>query len=313
MTTATDDPSTRPLRALAALALRNGTDAARRIAVREPVLTAVAVLAATVAIVCVGGLAVIGTHVPPEGKMTEAVTFCFGVAVFTLTMAWLLPLTEYSLAARRRWRYGYCLFAVYGVLVESVQAFRGRDPRFSEVGGAVDSLTGSVFGVTALVLTVLFVVLGMRFFRRDVLAHRPIVRAGIRFGVVSVNLSFAVGVLMSVTQGSTIGDGGDLLIAHALSIHGIQAIPAVAVAASSSNPAASRSPIVRAAGAGWLITCVATLCHALVARPPLELSLLNVVAVAGLVVWAASAATASQRWRRARREIEHPDVAAGAH
>jgi hypothetical protein len=74
--------------------------------------------------------------------MAEAVTFC---AVVTLTMAWLLPLADYSRAARCRWRCGYCLFAVYGVLLESAQAFRGRDPRFSEVGGAVDSVTGSVF------------------------------------------------------------------------------------------------------------------------------------------------------------------------
>jgi hypothetical protein len=80
----------------------------------------------------------------------------------------------------------------------------------------------------------------MRFFRRDVLAHRPIVRAGIRFGVVSVNLSFAVGVLMSVTKGSTIGDDGDVLIAHALSIHGIQTIPAVAVLTSSAWGAKDR-------------------------------------------------------------------------
>ena len=145
-------------------------------------------------------------------------------------------------------------------------------------------------------MTVLFVVLGMRFFRRDVLAHRPIVRAGIRFGVVSVNLSFAVGVLMSVTKGSTIGDDGDVLIAHALSIHGIQTIPAVAVLTSS----ASGAQTVHAAGTGWLVMCVATLCHALLARHPFEWSLLNAVAVAGLALWVASAATTSLRWLRTR-------------
>jgi hypothetical protein len=85
MTTATDDLSTRPLRAFAALAFANCADAARRVAGREPVLTAVAMLAAAVALVCAGGVAVKGTHVPPEGKMAEAVTFCAGVAVFTLT------------------------------------------------------------------------------------------------------------------------------------------------------------------------------------------------------------------------------------
>lgn len=309
MTTSTDDLSTGPLRGLPALATANGVAAARRVAGREPVLTAVAVLAAAVALVCFVGVAVKGTHVPPEGKMADAVTFCAGVAVFTLTMAWLLPLAGYSPAARRRWRCGYCLFAVYGVLVESVQAFRGRDPRFSEVGGAVDSVTGIVFGTTALVLTVLFFVLGMRFFRQDVLANRPIVRAGIRFGVVSVNLSFAVGVLMSVTNGSTIGDGGDVLLAHALSIHGIQTIPAVAVPASASSPAASRAPVVHAAGTGWLVACVATLCQALRARPPFEWSLLNVVAVAGLAVWAASAATALLRWQRTRNKQHSTDPA----
>jgi hypothetical protein len=46
--------------------------------------------------------------------------------------------------------------------------------------------------------------------------------------------------------------------------------------------------------------CVATLCHALLARHPFEWSLLNAVAVAGLALWVASAATTSLRWLRTR-------------
>ena len=156
-------------------------------------------------VACLVGVAVEGATIPPEGKLLDAATFCFGVGVFTVTIALLLPLAGYSPAARRRWRRAFYVFAVYGLVLESVQAFRGIDPRFTEAGSGLDVVAGVVFGITAALNVVLFVVLGVRFFRSDVLADRPVLRLGIRYGVVAVAISFAVGVVMSVNSGRDIG------------------------------------------------------------------------------------------------------------
>ena len=155
---------------------------ARAVVGREPGLFAVGVAGVVLAGVCLIAVAVRGRFIPPEGKMLDAATFCFGVGVFTLTVALLLPLAGYSPSVRRRWRRAFYVFAVYGLVLEPLQAFRGLDPRFTEEGGQVDVVAGIVFGVTAAFNTVLFVILGLRFFRSDVMADRPTLRVGVRYG-----------------------------------------------------------------------------------------------------------------------------------
>jgi hypothetical protein len=102
-----------------------------------------------VAVVCFVGVMVRGRYIPPEGKLLDAATFCFGVGVFTLTVAVLLPLASFSAAAHRRWRRAFYVFAVYGLVLESLQAFRGPDPRFTEEGSQRDVIAGIIFGLTA--------------------------------------------------------------------------------------------------------------------------------------------------------------------
>ena len=96
---------------------------------------------------CLIAVAVRGRFIPPEGKMLDAATFCFGVGAFTLTVALPLPFSCYSPPARRRWRRALQGFAVYGLVLEPLQAFRGLDPRFTEEGDGVDVVAGVVFGL----------------------------------------------------------------------------------------------------------------------------------------------------------------------
>lgn len=273
--------------------------AGRTALARERGLTVLGVAGLGISLVCLGGVAVHGRLVPPEGKMLDATTFTFGVAVFTLTVALLLPLAGYSPRARRRWLVAYWTFAAYGLVLEPLQAFRGRDPRFSLAGGPVDQIAGGVFGLTAVVLTVAFVVLGRRFFRSDVLADRPILRTGIRYGVVAVWLSFGVGIVMSIVAGREIGAAGDLMLTHALGVHGIQAVPLVALLLASRAPLARASVRVHAAGAAWVVACAAALAQSLAGRPPFEASALPAVTLVGLAVWAVVGSDALlARWRR---------------
>jgi hypothetical protein len=248
--------------------------------------------------VCLVGVAVRGRFIPPEGKLLDAATFCFGVGVFTLTVALLLPLAGFSPPGRRRWRRAFYVFAVYGLVLESLQAFRGLDPRFTEEGGSIDVVAGIIFGLTALSNTVLFVILGLRFFRSDVLADRPVLRLGVRYGAAAVGISFAIGIVMSINSGRHLGEDGNLLLSHGLGVHGIQAIPVVAllVAAAHTTPPATTG--LHVTGIGWLAACFAALLQAVVGQPPFGASVLTIVIVAGLLLWAAGASHALLTWRR---------------
>ncbi|MGH8977822.1 MAG: hypothetical protein ACRDV7_07080, partial [Acidimicrobiia bacterium] len=263
--------------------------AARAAFGREPSLTGLGLVGLLLSAVCLVGVAVHGRSVPPEGKMLDAATFTFGVGVFTLTIALLLPLAGYSDSARRRWRRLYYVFVVYGFGLETVQAFRGLDPRFSDAGEQIDAITGAVFGMTALLNVILFVLLGLRFFANTVLDDRRVLRIGIRYGVVAVALSFAVGTLMSALSGRTVGDDGNLLLAHALGVHGIQAVPLVAIVLCAARPRPRSPAMVHAAGTAWLTACAAALLQALLGDPPFEPSPLTALIVAALAVWTAIA------------------------
>ena len=274
---------------------------------REPGLTVVGVAGVVLAPLCLIAVAVRGRFIPPEGKMLDAATFCFGVGVFTLTVALLLPLAGFTPTGRRRWRRGFYVFAIYGLVLEPLQAFRGLDPRFTEAGGPLDVIAGIIFGLTALSNTVLFLILALRFFRSDVLTDRPALRLGIRYGATAVMLSFAVGIVMSVNSGRDIGEQGDLMLSHALGVHGIQTIPAVALMAS---PAGLIPPNtwLHAAGVGWLAACTAALTQAVLGYPTLEPSILTALIVTGLAVWAAAAARSLIAWRRPAIRITGVDL-----
>jgi hypothetical protein len=265
---------------------------------REPGLFAVGAAGLVLALVCLVGVAVRGRTVAPEGKLLDAATFCFGVGVFTLTVLLLLPLAGFSPTGRIRWRRAFYVFTVYGLTLESIQAFRGLDPRFTEEGEPIDEIAGAIFGLTAALNTVLFVILGLRFFRSDVLADRPVLRLGIRYGVAAVWLSFAVGIVMSFNSGRDIGEDGNLLLSHALGVHGLEAIPVVALLVAAAHTTPPATTWLHVAGIGWLAACTAALVQALLGDPPLETSLLTTLIVAGLALWAAGASQTLLTWRR---------------
>jgi len=254
-----------------------------RMFAREPGLTAVGLAGLVAASVCLVAVVVLGRSIAPEGKPLDAVTFTFGVGIFMLTMALVLPLAGWSDAARRRCRLGFSIFAVYGLVVESVQSFRGLDPRFSDAGGPIDVVIGAVFGVTALIMTAATVVLACRFFRADVLTDRLLLRLGIRYGFAAVLVSFAIGILMSALSGRTTGTAGNLLPAHALGVHGIQAMPIAALLIAAAPGVFRRAALVHVAGIGWLLACAGALAQALVGRAPSAPSVFSALVVAGLV------------------------------
>jgi hypothetical protein len=266
---------------------------------REPALTGAGIAGLVLAAVCLVGVGVYGPVKPPEGKMLDAATFNLGVGIFLLTIALILPLAGFSDRGRTRARRLFLVFAGYGLSVETVQAFRGMDPRFSPLHGTLDMIVGGVFGITALLLTVTFLVLGLRFFRRDVLADQPLLRLGLRYGSTAAAISFAVGILMSVIQSRIVGEAGNLLPAHGLGVHGIQALPVAALLLAWSGAPRARA-WMHVAGLGWLAAVGAVLVQALAGWAPTDPGPLPAVAAAGLLLWTAAATYGALAWARAR-------------
>ncbi len=254
---------------------------------REPVLIAIACAAFLLAGVCAAVAAMRGGwSVPPEGRLLEAFKFELGVGIYFLTLALLLPLAGMSPRGRLRWLAWTQVVAAYFISVETLQALRGLDPRFTEAGGRIDQLAGIVFGVTALAILVLFIILVRGFFRRDALRDHPPLRLGIRYGVAAITFAFGSGVAMSLLQTRFVAAGGSLMPMHAAGFHGLQAVPLVALlvgcAALSSD---TRMRLTHAAGIGWLLLCAGLLWQALAGRPPLVLSPALLVAASGGALW----------------------------
>jgi hypothetical protein len=270
---------------------------ARRLSL-EPALTGLGGGGMALALVCLAGAAVLGARVPPEGRLLDAAAFNAGVGVFLLTFALLLPVAGLR-PGTRGWARGlFLVFSGYGLALETVQSFRGLNPRFSPHHGTVDMLLGNVFGFTAFLLSVAFVLVGIRFFRRDVLPERPVLRAGIAWGVVAVALSFGVGILMSVMQGRAVGAAGNLIPAHGLGVHGIQALPLLALLLTWGRVHRAR-PLVHLAGAAWVGGVLAQVTQALRGAPPVEVSLLPILTGVGLALWAGVLGVGLVGWRKA--------------
>lgn len=268
-------------------------DALRARMGEAPWVVGLGALGIALGVLCVLTGALRGFEVPPEGDLWETATFDGAVGVFVVTMALLVPDAGFGRKGRRWWT--VALFGVtgYSYGIETVQAFRGLDPRFSAVAGATDQILGGVFFLTALGLMVLFVVLAWRYVRRR---STPLGLA-VRYGAATALLAFAVGVGMTVIEGRTVGSAGNLLPLHAVGFHGLQAVPLVALlmiwAGAPANVAKRR---IHMAGLAWAGVCLAVLWQTVEGAAPLEPSPALAAAFVCLAAWTATLGAAFRTW-----------------
>jgi hypothetical protein len=269
---------------------------------RETALTGCAALAFALAGVCLLVAAARGSwSVPPEGRLLEAAKFEVGVGIYFLTLALLVPLSGMTARARRRWIRASAVVAVYFVLVETVQAVRGFDPRFTAAGTPLDQAAGAMFGVSALLLTILFMILARRFYRHDVLAEHPPLRSAIRYGIAATLFAFGAGIVMTMLRTRLVAGTGSLMPVHAAGFHGLQALPLVALLAGRSTSGGTRPvPLTHLAGLAWLVLCASLLLQALEGAPLLSMRASTVAAAIALLVWLSCVVVGARAWRRRR-------------
>ncbi|HEU0013529.1 MAG TPA: ABA4-like family protein, partial [Longimicrobium sp.] len=226
---------------------------------RHAALTAVGVLGLALGAACALAIAVRGSAlVGAEGHLDKAMTFDIAVGFYVFSVVLLLPLARFGCRGERLWAGLLAAAMVYGFAIENVQVARGIDPRFTQVGTTTDQVLGMTFGIEALFLVALFLVLAVKIARRAVDgADGPLLLA-VRYASVATVGAFAAGIWMSMANGSEVGDGASILPLHAIGFHALQAVPLVALMlawAGASAVLARRW--VHAAGIAWLAACAA--------------------------------------------------------
>ncbi len=164
-----------------------------------------------------------GPIVLPEGNLGDAFSFNAAIGMFILSIAAILPLAGFSPRKRKVIRQLFIAASLYAYTIETIQHFRGLNPRFSREGSAMDIIAGMVFGVVSLLLIILCFLLMIQFFRNKA-SHRPLLIFGIRYAFLSVLVANLAGVGMILLEGRFIGNTGNLIVIHGLGFHALQTL-----------------------------------------------------------------------------------------
>ena len=260
----------------------------------SPALTKLGLFGVALGAACALFAVVRGPEIPPEGTLLDTATFNFAVGVFLLTIVVLASGVSWTPGGKRRWIGWQIGLTLYNYGIETVQAFRGLDPRFSQVAGGVDQALGGVFFLAAVALMVLFIIVAVKYFRAPA---TPIVVA-VRYGAAASFVAYGVGIAMSVaTQGRHVGDAGNLMLLHALGFHGVQAIPFLAVLLHWARvPQSAAMRQVHVAGLAWVGACLAITWQSGSGQTVAMWSVGSAAAGILLLVWLVAAAGAARSW-----------------
>lgn len=265
----------------------------------EPGVTATALAG-----IVLGGLALIvagvrGSAVPPEGDLMKPATFDVAVGLFILSIIPWLPMSGFSDAARRRWRTWMIGLLIYAFAIETIQQFRGIDPRFSQAEPG-SQIFGLIFFISALGIMSLAIALAVRAFDIRASGRGGLLVLGARWAGASMLIGFLAGFWLTANQGRVVGEAGNLLPLHAAGFHAVQAIPLVALLlAWSALPLDMARRWVHLAGAAWAAACIAIWWQTALGRAVTDLDGAGAASVILLAAWTVAALRALVAWRQA--------------
>jgi len=241
------------------------------------------------AAICAIYVAVYGGEILPEGNVESAFSFNAAIAIFILSIAAFLPISGLSDRSRKRIRWGFAATILIGYGIETIQHFRGINPRFTQAGTITDIVVGIFFGLISLVLIALTVFVAISFFqKRNVIKH-PFLILSIRYAFLSTMISFAAGIFMSVLQSRYTGQAGNFIVLHGLGFHALQTLPVLGwlIEQAESNEKRARA-LLHIGSVSWLISIVFIGIQTILGRTAFEISLLPILAVIALLGWFAA-------------------------
>ncbi|MDR9855682.1 hypothetical protein RJP21_18880 [Paenibacillus sp. VCA1] len=239
-------------------------------------------------------MSMFGSVVPPEGDIASAFSFDAAIGIFLLSIAILLPLSGFKARSRTAIRWVYVPITIYAYGVETIQHFRGVNPRFSQSGSIIDTIAGAAFGLASIILIIVTIVVAVSFFRRSLMAKRPLLILGIRYAFLSVTLSFAAGLWMIALNGRFTGSAGNIIVLHGLGFHALQVLPLLGWLLERSSAEARRARMLLHVGsAAWIAAVAAVAIQTVAGRTVFEWTALPMAAAAGLLLCVASIAAAA--------------------
>ena len=234
---------------------------------------------------------------PWEGPLSWRKPIVFGLSfgVTVVTLAWMLGFLHPRRAVAWIVVSVLAVASIGEVALISLQTWRGVPSHFNE-STAFDERVFSLMGTLVTVLVVLTVLITVwSFFRLDAPASLAL---AIRAGLVLMIVGQALGVQMIVEGGSTFGASGVLKVPHALTLHAIQILPALALLLLLSDSVERhRVRVVGVGIGGYAVLIAATMLQTYGGRAPLDPAAgVILLALAGVALLVAS-------WLVAAREL----------
>lgn len=194
----------------------------------ERVLVCIGLLGFVLAAACGIWVLVYGGATSPNGDVSRAISFDAALGIFLLSTAAISPLSGMSFKKRAFFRWAFVILALYSYGAETIQNFRGVNPRFVNAGSFFDHFVANGFGLVALLLVIAYISFSIPFFRKRASQTRPEIVLAIRYALLATMLSFAAGIWISMNQSRFTGLEGNIIWLHGLGFHGLQVLPLIA-------------------------------------------------------------------------------------
>ncbi|QRG70248.1 hypothetical protein [Brevibacillus choshinensis] len=239
-----------------------------------------------------------GAQVLPKGDVLKAFSFNAALGMFLLSTAAIMPLSALGSNSRAVFRWTYITLALYSYAAETVQNFRGVDPRFVKGGTPFDIWVGSIFTFVALLLVLFYLFAAISFFRRRAYQLRPELVVGIRYAMLAVILSFAAGIWISFNAGRYVGMHGNIIWLHGLGFHALQVVPLIAwLCERTRQLTAVRKRLIHVTGIAYLMGLLAVGWQTYLGLPVLTLSVLPILASICFLVTVAAGIWLLWQWK----------------
>ncbi len=207
---------------------------------RSPVLAGTAVFHLMMLLATVGLFAFDPREVMGINVWIKPMKFMASITIYLVTVAWLIGYIERPRWSVRTIAWGISACMVVETTMIILQAVRGVRSHFNDAS-SFDATIFGIMGIGVIIDTVLMLLMLLLFFRRQKKLPGTYLW-GIRLGILMFLAGGIVGGWISSHGGHTVGavDGGpglpllnwsvnagDLRIAHALGLHGLQVMPIV--------------------------------------------------------------------------------------
>lgn len=223
-----------------------------------------------------------GPVVFPEGNLQDAFSFNAAIGIFILSIAAILPLAGYKERNRKVMRRLLIGAALYAYGIETIQHFRGINPRFTQAGSVIDIAAGGIFGLVSLLLVILTVLLTIQFFR---IKSDTLILAT-RYAFLSILAANIAGIWMIMLQDRFIGDSGNFIVLHGIGFHALQTLllPGWLLQKSQASGRFKKT-MVHVGGGAWMLAILLIGVQTGMGRSAFELAPFPVLAAASLLVW----------------------------